>query len=149
MVASSCADCAQWASGPLRPSLSFRYTHRLPTSVTLRKCRRCAISKPTGQTYPSQILPNGRTQVVCPMCVPALDLILITLQRYASRRPGCRVQHYGPIDEKQHHAVLHSRLALVVSASKKGRLRCCKRPKSREETPKEGSDSGRATAHLI
>jgi hypothetical protein len=25
---------------------------------------------------------------------------------------------------------------------KKGRLRCHKRPKSREETPKEGSDSG-------
>jgi hypothetical protein len=24
----------------------------------------------TGQTYPSQILPNGRTQVVCPMCTP-------------------------------------------------------------------------------
>ena len=55
-------------------------------------------------------------QVVCPMCTPALDLILITLQRHAIRRPGCRVQHYGPIDEKQHHAVLHSRLALVVSA---------------------------------
>jgi hypothetical protein len=36
----------------------------------------------------------------------------------------------------------HSRLALVVSARKKGRLRCRKRPKSREETPKEGSDSG-------
>ena len=30
---------------------------------------------------------------------------------------------------------------------KKGRLRCHKRPKSREETPKEGSDSGNATAH--
>ena len=29
---------------------------------------------------------------------------------------------------------------------KKGRLRCHKRPKSREETPKEGSDSGNATA---
>ena len=26
-------------------------------------------------------------------------------------------------------------------AKKKGRLRCHKRPKSREETPKEGSDS--------
>ena len=25
---------------------------------------------------------------------------------------------------------------------KKGRLRCHRRPKSREETPKEGSDSG-------
>src|ERR1700726_124205 len=111
-------------------------------SVTRSKCRRCAKSKPTGQTYPSQILPNGRTQVVCPMCTPALDLILITLQRHAIRRPGCRVQHYRPIDEKQHHAVLHSRLALVVSARKKGRLRCRKRPKSREETPKEGSDSG-------
>src|SRR5258708_5512101 len=78
-----------------------------------------------------------------------LGLILITLQRHAIRRPGCRVQHYGPIDEKQHHAVLHSRLALVVSARKKGRLRCRKRPKSREETPKEGSDGGRATAHPI
>ena len=30
---------------------------------------------------------------------------------------------------------------------KKGRLRCHKRPKSREETPKEGSDSGSATAY--
>ncbi len=30
---------------------------------------------------------------------------------------------------------------------KKGRLRCHKRPKSREETPKKGSDSGSATAH--
>jgi hypothetical protein len=67
-----------------------------------------------------------------------LDLILITLQRHAIRRPGCRVQHYGPM-----------RLALVVSARMKGRLRCRKRPKSREETPKEGSDSGRATAHPI
>jgi hypothetical protein len=28
------------------------------------------------------------------------------------------------------------------SHKKKGRLRCHKRPKSREETPKEGSDSG-------
>jgi hypothetical protein len=27
-------------------------------------------------------------------------------------------------------------------ARKKGRLRCHKRPKSREETPKEGSNSG-------
>ncbi|MET4203949.1 hypothetical protein ABIA95_005970 [Bradyrhizobium sp. LA8.1] len=26
---------------------------------------------------------------------------------------------------------------------RKGRLRCHKRPKSREETPKEGSDSGK------
>src|ERR1700686_149188 len=24
----------------------------------------------TGQTYPSLILPNGRTQVTCPMCTP-------------------------------------------------------------------------------
>ena len=32
--------------------------------------------------------------------------------------------------------------ALVASGKKKGRLRCHKRPKSREETPKEGSDSG-------
>ena len=31
---------------------------------------------------------------------------------------------------------------------KKGRLRCRKRPKSREETPKEGSDSAKgATTH--
>jgi hypothetical protein len=43
--------------------------------------------------------------------------------------------------------VLHSRLALVITARKIGRLRCDKRPKSREETPKEGSDSGSATAH--
>jgi len=33
-------------------------------------------------------------------------------------------------------------MAWVISARKKGRLRCHKRPKSREETPKEGSDSG-------
>jgi hypothetical protein len=33
----------------------------------------------------------------------------------------------------------------VTAYAKKGRLRCHKRPKSREETPKEGSDSG-ATA---
>ncbi len=32
---------------------------------------------------------------------------------------------------------------------KKGRLRCHKRPKSREETPKEGSDSGSTTARPI
>jgi hypothetical protein len=32
---------------------------------------------------------------------------------------------------------------------RKGRLRCHKRPKSREETPKEGSDSESATAHPI
>jgi hypothetical protein len=84
----------------------------------------------------------------------ASDLVLITLQRHkgsfiAIQRPCCRVQHYGPIDEKQHHAAPHSRLALVVSARKKGRLRCRKRPKSREETPKEGSDSGSATAFPI
>ena len=30
----------------------------------------------------------------------------------------------------------------VTASTKKGRLRCHKRPKSREETPKEGSDSG-------
>jgi hypothetical protein len=29
-----------------------------------------------------------------------------------------------------------------LKTKKKGRLRCHKRPKSREETPKEGSDSG-------
>jgi hypothetical protein len=34
------------------------------------------------------------------------------------------------------------RTASVISARKKGRLRCHKRPKAREETPKEGSDSG-------
>jgi hypothetical protein len=32
-------------------------------------------------------------------------------------------------------------MARVISARKKGRLRCHKRPKSREETPNEGSDS--------
>jgi len=31
----------------------------------------------------------------------------------------------------------------MLEHKKKGRLRCHKRPKSREETPKEGSDSGR------
>jgi hypothetical protein len=30
----------------------------------------------------------------------------------------------------------------MLEHKKKGRLRCHKRPKSREETPKEGSDSG-------
>jgi hypothetical protein len=30
----------------------------------------------------------------------------------------------------------------ALHTKKKGRLRCHKRPKSREETPKEGSDSG-------
>src|SRR6202795_1865085 len=30
----------------------------------------------------------------------------------------------------------------MLENKKKGRLRCHKRPKSREETPKEGSDSG-------
>jgi hypothetical protein len=30
----------------------------------------------------------------------------------------------------------------MLERKKKGRLRCHKRPKSREETPKEGSDSG-------
>ncbi len=34
-----------------------------------------------------------------------------------------------------------------LCSRKKGRLRCHKRLKSREETPKEGSDSGSATAH--
>jgi hypothetical protein len=29
-----------------------------------------------------------------------------------------------------------------ICTQKKGRLRCHKRPKSREETPKEGNDSG-------
>jgi hypothetical protein len=39
-------------------------------------------------------------------------------------------------------------VGLVPGAhKKKGRLRCHKRPKSREETPKEGSDSGSATAY--
>ena len=32
--------------------------------------------------------------------------------------------------------------AAAAYTKKKGRLRCHKRPKSREETPKEGSDSG-------
>jgi hypothetical protein len=32
-------------------------------------------------------------------------------------------------------------------AQKRGRLCCHKRPKSREEMPKEGSDSGSATAY--
>ena len=32
-------------------------------------------------------------------------------------------------------------MARVISARKKGRLRCHKRPKSREKTPKVGSDS--------
>jgi hypothetical protein len=40
-------------------------------------------------------------------------------------------------------------VACRLGARKKGRLRCRKRPKSREETPKEGSDNGRATAHPI
>jgi hypothetical protein len=31
---------------------------------------------------------------------------------------------------------------VTAYTKKKGRLRCHKRPKSREETPKEGSDSG-------
>jgi hypothetical protein len=39
----------------------------------------------------------------------------------------------------------------MLEREKKGRLRCHKRPKSREETPKEGSDSeeggGVATAY--
>jgi hypothetical protein len=30
----------------------------------------------------------------------------------------------------------------MLEHKEKGRLRCHKRPKSREETPKEGSDSG-------
>jgi hypothetical protein len=30
----------------------------------------------------------------------------------------------------------------MLEHKKKGRLRCHRRPKSREETPKEGSDSG-------
>jgi hypothetical protein len=37
-------------------------------------------------------------------------------------------------------------LDVTAYTKKKGRLRCHKRPKSREETPKEGSDSGGATA---
>ena len=37
----------------------------------------------------------------------------------------------------------------MVAHKKKGRLRCHRLPKSGEETPKEGSDSGRSTAYLI
>jgi hypothetical protein len=33
-------------------------------------------------------------------------------------------------------------IRMAIGHKKKGRLRCHKRPKSREETPKEGSDSG-------
>ena len=36
-------------------------------------------------------------------------------------------------------------LGVTAYTKKKGRLRCHKRPKSREETPKEGSDSGWGT----
>ena len=111
-------------------------------SVTRSKCRRCAKSKPTGYTYPSQILPNGRTQVVCPMRTPALDLILITLQRHAIRRQGCRVQHYGPTDEKQHHAVLHSRLALVVSARKKAAYVAASGPSPGRKRPRRAAIAG-------
>ena len=39
---------------------------------------------------------------------------------------------------------MHGRCFLGIH-KKKGRLRCHKRPKSREETPKEGSDSGWGT----
>jgi hypothetical protein len=44
-----------------------------------------------------------------------------------------------------------SEIAADVTAytKKKGRLRCHKRPKSREETPKEGSDSGIPLAKTI
>jgi hypothetical protein len=41
------------------------------------------------------------------------------------------------------------RMAGVISARKKGRLRCHKRPKPREETPKEGSDSGWGSGSLL
>ncbi|SRR5229473_2579521 len=128
-------SCAEPNNSTLHTSLAehwHRGVHRSLLAKFLPRCVPRWMARNLGSVIPS-----------------TLDLILITLQRHAIRRPGCRVQHYGPIDEKQHHAVLHSRLALVVSARKKGRLRCRKRPKSREETPKEGSDSGRATAHPI
>jgi hypothetical protein len=61
------------------------------------------------------------------------------LKGVRSRGPGtCSVPHRDPENDGGAH-------------KKKGRLRCHKRPKSREETPKEGSDSevglGVATAY--
>ena len=47
------------------------------------------------------------------------------------------------------HAPTGPARAIGGAHKKKGRLRCHKRPKSREETPKEGSDSGSATAYPI
>jgi hypothetical protein len=41
----------------------------------------------------------GMARKIVTVIPSTLDLILITLQRHAIRRPGCRVQHYGPIDE--------------------------------------------------
>jgi hypothetical protein len=49
----------------------------------------------------------------------------------------------------RHFALCSQRTRKTMGGAhkKKGRLRCHKRPKSREETPEEGSDSGSATAH--
>jgi hypothetical protein len=44
------------------------------------------------------------------------------------------------------HSIILGPLDVTAYTKKKGRLHCRKRPKSREETPKEGSDSGGATA---
>jgi hypothetical protein len=44
------------------------------------------------------------------------------------------------------HSIILGPLDVTTYTKKKGRLRCDKRPKSREETPKEGCDSGGATA---
>jgi hypothetical protein len=44
------------------------------------------------------------------------------------------------------HSIILGPLDVTAYTKKKGRLRCHKRPKSREEMPKEGSDSGGATA---
>jgi hypothetical protein len=50
--------------------------------------------------------------------------------------------HWPALSAAKTHPVCSLRMPRVISARKKGRLRCHKRPKSREETPKEGSDSG-------
>jgi hypothetical protein len=39
-------------------------------------------------------------------------------------------------------SIILAPLHVMAYAKRGGRLRCHKRPKSREETPKEGSDSG-------
>src|SRR5712672_2023831 len=48
----------------------------------------------------------------------------------------------GPACVKTATLPQRTRKTIGVHTKKKGRLRCHKRPKSREETPKEGSDSG-------